>query len=188
MRKRQEAPGELELVRRFVNTRDLEEGTEALARPADLAAWLLEQGLVDSEPAVSGRDLRRALDVREALRAILLAHTDGTSAPDDAARTLDEAAVRARLGLRFDERGSTALEPASGGIDGALGRLLAVVHGAIADGSWVRLKACRDHDCEWAFYDHTKNRSGAWCTMDVCGNRAKARAYRERRPPAPAPR
>jgi predicted RNA-binding Zn ribbon-like protein len=66
-------------------------------------------------------------------------------------------------------------------VTGALGRLLAIVSGAIADGSWERLKACREHSCEWAFYDHTKNRSGAWCTMDVCGNRAKARAYRERR-------
>jgi predicted RNA-binding Zn ribbon-like protein len=55
-----------------------------------------------------------------------------------------------------------------------------IVHGAIADGTWQRLKACRDHSCEWAFYDHTKNRSGAWCTMEECGNRAKARSYRER--------
>ncbi|MGH2778535.1 MAG: CGNR zinc finger domain-containing protein, partial [Actinomycetota bacterium] len=31
-----------------------------------------------------------------------------------------------------------------------------------------------------AFYDHSKNRSGKWCTMRVCGNRAKTRAYRER--------
>jgi predicted RNA-binding Zn ribbon-like protein len=59
--------------------------------------------------------------------------------------------------------------------------LLAIVHEAIGKGHWERLKACREHTCEWAFYDHTKNRSGAWCNMQVCGNRAKARAYRERR-------
>ena len=62
-----------------------------------------------------------------------------------------------------------------------VGRVMAIVHAAIADGTWSRLKACREPTCEWAFYDYTKNRSGAWCTMDVCGNRAKARAYRERR-------
>ncbi len=56
----------------------------------------------------------------------------------------------------------------------------AIVHDSIAQGTWSRLKACREHECEWAFYDHTKNRSGAWCSMQRCGNRAKARAFRER--------
>jgi predicted RNA-binding Zn ribbon-like protein len=69
----------------------------------------------------------------------------------------------------------------SSGVEGALGRILAIVHASIADGTWMRLKACHEHGCEWAFYDHTKNRSGAWCNMGVCGNRAKARAFRERR-------
>jgi predicted RNA-binding Zn ribbon-like protein len=67
------------------------------------------------------------------------------------------------------------------GIDGALGRVVAIVFRSMADGTWERLKACREGDCEWAFYDWSKNRSGAWCDMAVCGNRAKARAYRERR-------
>jgi predicted RNA-binding Zn ribbon-like protein len=84
--------------------------------------------------------------------------------------------------MRFDADGSAVLEPQAGGAAGALGRLLVIVQTAIAAGTWQRLKACREHSCEWAFYDHTKNRSGAWCTMDVCGNRAKARAYRERHP------
>jgi predicted RNA-binding Zn ribbon-like protein len=50
----------------------------------------------------------------------------------------------------------------------------------MAAGTWDRLKACRQETCRWAFYDNTKNRSGVWCTMEVCGNRAKARSYRER--------
>ena len=65
-------------------------------------------------------------------------------------------------------------------VDAGLGLLLSIVQGAIADGSWGRLKACRLHTCEWAFFDHTKNHSGAWCNMDVCGNRAKARTFRAR--------
>jgi predicted RNA-binding Zn ribbon-like protein len=126
-------------------------------------------------------DLRRATVLREALRAVLLAHTDRAVVPAGASAALDDAACRARLQLRFDERGEAALEPEAGGVDGALGRLLAIVQDSIAHGTWTRLKACRDHSCAWAFYDHTKNRSGTWCTMDVCGNRAKARAYRGRR-------
>ena len=50
----------------------------------------------------------------------------------------------------------------------------------MADGTWSRLKACRAGTCRWAFYDHTRNRSGVWCTMDVCGNRTKVRSFRER--------
>jgi predicted RNA-binding Zn ribbon-like protein len=93
---------------------------------------------------------------------------------------LDAAARRARVRLRFDGRGDSALEPEAAGIDGALGRLLAIVHASIADGTWIRLKACRDRTCEWAFYDRTRNHSRAWCDMQICGNRAKARAYRRR--------
>jgi predicted RNA-binding Zn ribbon-like protein len=181
MRKRQQAPGELEHVRAFVNTVDIEEGREELSSTRDLADWLTARGLAQSNLRATRADLQRATELREALRALLLAHNDAASPPQQAVETLDAASCRARLRLRFDQRGVALLEPERSGVDGALGRLLAIVHDSIAQGTWERLKACREHTCEWAFYDHTKNRSGAWCTMDVCGNRAKARAYRERR-------
>jgi predicted RNA-binding Zn ribbon-like protein len=180
MRKTQTAPGELELVREFVNTLDIEQGTDDFDSADSLAVWLADHELAEADVRVTRADLRRATEVREALRAALFAHTAGTPPPADAAATLDDAACRAQLCLRFDDRGSASLQSSRGGVDGALGRLLAIVHSSIAAGTWQRLKACREHTCEWAFYDHTKNRSGTWCTMDVCGNRAKARAYRAR--------
>ena len=70
--------------------------------------------------------------------------------------------------------------PAATGVDAALGRLVIAVHSAMADGSWDRLKACRASDCEWAFIDNARNHSRAWCSMKSCGNREKARAFRER--------
>jgi predicted RNA-binding Zn ribbon-like protein len=181
MSKLQEAPGALEQVRAFVNTVDLEEGTEALSSAAGLADWLGEQQLGPGRFAVSEQDLRYAIELREALRAILLAHNGDTEIPPEATRVLDRAAIRAELRLRFRSDGTPAIEPGAAGVDGALGRLLAIVHDAVSQSHWTRLKACREHTCEWAFYDHTKNRSGAWCSMQSCGNRAKARAYRERR-------
>ncbi|HUE26383.1 MAG TPA: CGNR zinc finger domain-containing protein [Solirubrobacteraceae bacterium] len=181
MRKRQTAPGELEQVREFVNTLDITPGDEQLREPEDLRRWLIDRGLGPADLRVTRPDLARAIELREALRAVLVAHTDGQPAPAEASRKLDQFAARARLGLRFDEHGGANVEPAATGVNGALGRLLTIVHGAIADGSWARLKGCRDHTCEWAFYDHTKNRSGTWCNMDTCGNRAKARSYRGRR-------
>jgi predicted RNA-binding Zn ribbon-like protein len=179
MEKRQQAPGGLEHVRAFVNTLDVEAEIDELGSAAALSEWLSEHGL--GSVRATRADLRRAIELREALRATLLSHTIGEPVSPAATETLDDAACRARLRLRFDEHGAAALEAQDGGVAGALGRLLAIVHDSIGEGSWPRLKACRDHSCEWAFYDHTKNRSGAWCTMDTCGNRAKARAYRERR-------
>ena len=182
MSKNQQAPGDLELVRKFVNTLDIEQGTDALSTPPALAEWFTQAGLGPSSPRPTAEDLRRATALREALRAILLAHGEGSPEPAGGWQTLDEAARRARLQVRFGMNGAPLLETIEAGVDAALGRLLAIVHAALADPDrWRRLKACRLHTCEWAFYDHTKNRSGAWCNMAVCGNRAKARAYRERR-------
>jgi predicted RNA-binding Zn ribbon-like protein len=77
--------------------------------------------------------------------------------------------------------GTLRLEPAAGGIAGALGQIAAGVYAAVADGVWERFKACDRDTCRWAFYDHSKNRSGRWCSMGVCGNREKSlRAYRRR--------
>jgi predicted RNA-binding Zn ribbon-like protein len=187
MRKQQQAPGVLEVVRAFVNTRELDAGTDEFDEPARLRDWLSEHGLAPGDVPVKRSDLERAVRLRESLRAVLMAHNDGIPAPPEATQTLDEIASRARLQLRFDEHGGAAIEPAAEGVAGALGRLLTVIHAAMAEGTWERLKACRDHACEWAFYDHTKNRSGTWCTMEVCGNRAKARSYRERRTATTAP-
>lgn len=178
MKKIQTAPGDLEAVREFVNTVDIEDGSEELSDPEALAVWLTDHGLVQTRPDATAADLRRALDVREALRTLLLANNGGAADPD-ATETLHTAAERAHVALDFTPDGAH-LEPRAGGVDGALGRLLGRVHAAMHDGTWARLKACPWHTCHYAFYDHTKNRSGVWCNMEVCGNRAKAKAYRER--------
>jgi predicted RNA-binding Zn ribbon-like protein len=175
----QEAPGSLELVREFVNTLDVEEGVDTLSSPRALGAWLRARSLLREGP-VTRPDLARARKVREALRALLAAN-NGLSVRKEAALALSRAARRADLRLRFEPDGSVRLEPAARGVDGALGRLLAIAAAAVAEGTWPRLKACRAPDCRWAFYDHARNRSRHWCSMAVCGNREKARAYRRRR-------
>ena len=182
MSDKKHAPGELETIQAFVNTLDVEEDDEQLTSPAALASWLFDHGLTEGK-SIRARtaDLQNALRLREALRSILLAHVDSEPVPAQGAMELDVVARRSRLRLRFSRDGGAALEPQASGVDGALGRLLAIVHRAIETGTWDRLKACRQEGCAWAFYDRTKNRSGAWCSMEVCGNRAKARSYRERR-------
>jgi len=168
----------IELVRDFVNTlhKDREGDEEQLTSPAALSAWLEGRGL--GRVRATALDLAEAVELREALRLLLLANNEVEVDTGRAEDVVDAAARRARIELRFAD--GPVLEPASGGVAGALGRIVVAVQAAVADGSWSRLKACRADDCEWAFVDHAKNQSRAWCSMRSCGNRAKARAHRER--------
>ena len=172
------APGELELVRDFVNTYEVEEDADLLATPAALQEWFAARGLLRGD-RVTRSDLGHARQVREALRALLLAN-NGVSVRKEAAAALNRAAARAHLQVRFAPEGSAAAAALAPGVDGALGRLLGLIATAMADGTWSRLKACRAEDCRWAFYDHARNHSRQWCSMAVCGNRRKARTYRRR--------
>ena len=159
------APEPLRQVQLFVNSVDLSHEREWMAD------WLEGQGVQPTAAA-----MRRARDVREALRELLYANNrqPGTLDPYP---VLERAADAARLGL--DLR-APALAPRAAGVDGALGKVLAVVYAAIQDSTFARLKACRNHDCRWAFYDYSRNRSASWCSMQLCGNRTKTRAYRRR--------
>jgi predicted RNA-binding Zn ribbon-like protein len=175
------APGDLNHIRRFVNTIDLEDGSDEITEPEALRDWLAERDLIDRGAELTPADVRQARELREALRKMLLAN-NGDPVDPAAVDTICDAAKRAELQVRVDAEGQARLVPVRTGIEGAIGRLLAIVFRAQAEGTWPRLKACAYHDrCEWAFYDWSKNRSGTWCDMAVCGNRAKAQAYRERR-------
>ena len=174
------APAELDHIRQFVNTFDLESLEDQIADPEQAAAWLAERGLLPDGDALTQADVTQAQSMREALRKLLLAH-NGAPLNQAAVDAVNNAAKSADLVVRFDDDGNAALTPVRPGIDAALGRLIAIVYRAMADGTWERLKACPEDRCEWAFYDWSKNRSATWCDMAVCGNRAKARAYRERR-------
>ena len=173
------APGQLERVREFVNTLDLDAGSDELGSPDALASWLEQRDLLVAD-VVGERELKRAVELRETLRRLLLANNGGAVDPRSI-RSLDRAAADSTLSVRFDVDAGPALSVAGSGAGAVIGPLIAIVYEAMVAGTWSRLKACPADACHWAFYDHSKNRSGTWCTMRVCGNRAKVRAYRERR-------
>ena len=177
---RQPAPGDLEVIRAFVNTLDVEDGADQLDTPAALVAWLAERGLVEPGTRATRADVQRAVELREAFREILLGHHGGYDVDPAALQALEQASARARVEVRFGPDGVARAQPARGGVDGALGRMLAIVAHAQSDGTWERLKSCPADDCRWAFYDRSRNRSAVWCNMAICGNRAKVRSYRER--------
>jgi predicted RNA-binding Zn ribbon-like protein len=171
-----DAPGELGLVQRFVNTADLDQGTDRFDDAEGLAGWLAEAGL--AQP-VDAADRERVVAFRESLRALLLAN-HGADPGRDAIAALTRAASEAPILVVFDDSGAATLAPAQPGASGVLASLLGIVARAQAQGTWSRLKACPNDTCRWAFYDRSRNRSRTWCTMSVCGNRSKARSYRAR--------
>ena len=152
------APEPLRQVQLFVNSADVEHGVDWLPD------WLAERGL-DAE-------LERARDLREALRLLVLANNGRTLDPA-AAALVNEAAGRLSLQLDHASRLSVTTD------GDALDEIVATAFAAMLDGTWGRLKACRN--CHWSFYDYSPNRSATWCSMQLCGNRTKTRAYRRRK-------
>ena len=177
---RSPAPGPLRVIQLFVNTNDLETGPDLLPDAAALRAWLLAHELLGADESVTTRTTRaRSSCARRSAASSRPMPGSTTTGRPARSSTRPAAAPAWCLCSRIP---ATRFEPTAGGVDGALGHIVAAIHAAIAEGTWDRLKACERDICRWAFYDHSKNRSGHWCSMAVCGQREKnRRAYRRRR-------
>jgi predicted RNA-binding Zn ribbon-like protein len=171
-------PGNLARVADFVNTKVFEE--DRIATTGALEQWLVAHNWLTAGAAVSEPDLRAALGLREGIRALLIANS-GEGMPAGGMESLNAIASGLPLRLRLDNSGRFSLGSTVMGVPLVLATLLSYVYDAMIDGTWSRLKACRNQACRWAIYDHSKNRSRAWCEMAVCGNRSKVRTYQQRR-------
>ena len=177
---RSPAPAPLDLVQDFVNTEIPEWQRDDLATPALLGAWLAARGLMAASGEPGDRAFVTARELRRGLRALALAHTLGQPPPADARDGLD--AILGRLPVRLaTSRASIRVVPAGATAEAGLAAIAAAVLDAERDGTWARLKACREERCGWIFYDGSRNRSSSWCSMQICGNRVKARTARRRR-------
>jgi len=165
-------------VRRFINSVDLESEVEELADGETAGAWLADHGVTGGRFELSDEDLRGLIELRETLRDLAQANHEQT--PDPGALERLAAIARTAPLLVGTDGNRIVLEPAHSGPATALARILAIVAAAQENGTWARMKACRRDTCRWAFYDHSKNRSGSWCSMAVCGNREKGQRFRVR--------
>ncbi|GAA0638518.1 CGNR zinc finger domain-containing protein [Streptomyces thermocarboxydovorans] len=164
MSERSPAPGGLALIESLVNTVDLESGADSLDTEEGRARFGL------TEEALSA-----ARQLRESLRATLLAHAGHP--PHRPVTPLGELLAAAPLVITVDPAdGAAALAPVEDG--SLLSRVAAAVAEAVTTGTWSRLKACEAADCHWAYYDRSPAGRGRWCSMQVCGARAKMRRYR----------
>jgi predicted RNA-binding Zn ribbon-like protein len=173
------------LLQSFLNTHfDLvtEHGADLLATRAGARDWLSGQGLLVPRARITRAELDRLQGVRERLRQLIaVGHGYGGKPSETAARAINELLTGATIELRFTVRGTELVPVGASAIDRVLGSLTAIAARAMLDGSWRRLKVCPGPHCGWVFYDHSRNGSGRWCSMNVCGGREKARAHYRRR-------
>ncbi len=148
---------------------------EMLGVPADLARWFAQAGLTQEEPEVSADEFALALGLRDGLRACLT--NDECSAlagiveewlGDAPGHLCVEAAT---LQPRFIPAGASA--PCL---------LVPVVLDALelARDEPGRVRECAASECPVLFEDTSRNRSRRWCSMEVCGARAKSATYYQR--------
>ncbi|MGQ4384981.1 CGNR zinc finger domain-containing protein [Streptomyces sp. SAS_270] len=164
MSDRAPAPGGLALIQSLVNTLDIESGADSLDTAEGRAPFALAQ-----------EDVAAARELRESLRVACLAHAGHP--PHETVTPLGVLLARAPLLVTVDEdNGAAALAPAPPAPLAA--QVAAAIAQALVEGTWLRLKACETSTCHWAYYDRSPAGRGRWCTMSVCGARAKMRRYR----------
>jgi predicted RNA-binding Zn ribbon-like protein len=181
-----DVPAELRLVESFANSVDVDTGQDDLDSTARFERWLEEHGFAATS---SETELDLARQIRAALRDDLVAHHGSHASEAEVQPGAADADARARLDALSAEvplrasfgAGPAGLAPMGVGVTAMLGEVLASVVVAEREGVWPRLKICREDTCQWVYYDRSKNASKTWCSMQVCGNRNKTRAYRGRR-------
>jgi predicted RNA-binding Zn ribbon-like protein len=175
------APGRLRVVQQFINSLDIEAGSEEFATSGQLRSWLVSHALAKPRGLhLTPKDLERARRFRELLRD-LAAGNNGSAGHQRLRGKLNRELARLPFVGALEDGDVARLQPTGTGIDRALSQLAAIVIEEMISSRWSRLKACAEDICRWVFYDHSRSRTGIWCTMAICGSRAKSRAYYRRR-------
>jgi predicted RNA-binding Zn ribbon-like protein len=190
----------------FANTLSGRQGArrEHLSAWPDLVAWGEQAGLLSSgdaarlraaarrHGALSARQFRRALALRECLYRVFSATAAGQRPSAADLRDLNAWIGRTMRHARLVE--------AAGGFawgwswsDGRspFDRILWPIVKSAAD--WLaspgvhHVRECASETCTWLFVDRSRTKHRRWCSMQTCGNRAKARRFYARRRGSPDP-
>jgi predicted RNA-binding Zn ribbon-like protein len=168
-------PADIGIVREFVNTTDYETQSDDLTTPGELTDYLFGARLMAKRSRASADDLALARQLRRGLRRALELNHDGASEPIGELQAALE-----QLSIALVWTGSAVEVTAVGdGVRHGLAEIAVAMQRAVAEGIWSRLKICASDECEWAYYDKSKNQSRNWCEYG-CGNKLKMRAYRAR--------
>jgi predicted RNA-binding Zn ribbon-like protein len=168
---------------------------EYLTTYRDLVVWAREIGLVrpgharqlvtaaTADPTAADEALRRVLDFRGDLYAVLTGGTDEQGALDRVGAVVAAAAATARLSR--SPGGGLALDRAPDGLDLPLHAVADTARRLVEDGLVEDMGRCPGTGCGWLFLRNGRPRR--WCIMALCGNRAKARRHAQRRRQATRP-
>ena len=156
-----------DLCLEFVNTRfwrGQAEPTETLRAPEDLAGWTAANGGPRLGKPPARREFERALELRETLHRLFDAE-----AQDKTPAARDLAAQNEALAAAPNRTALSLLAP----VLWSAGDLL-------ADRKLERVRRCANPECGWLFLDDSRAGKRRWCSMQSCGNRAKARRHYHR--------
>ncbi|MGC4877751.1 CGNR zinc finger domain-containing protein [Micromonospora sp. DT43] len=186
------APGSLGLVQDLLNT--ISAGAprqpdllDDLASATDwahdaTARWSTVTGRPAPDVALDPAGLRTLRIVRDELRDGIHARVHGRpeSGQPGASERTPSGSRTAGATLRLDQDGAVHLDPAGAGVDLLISLVLAELYEAHLTDLGRRIKTCRNPRCQVAFYDRSRNNSGVWHSVRVCGLPTNLRAHRAR--------
>jgi len=182
----------------FANTADWhasDQPVETLTSYSELVTWSQHAGILTQyqgrqllesaalQPLHAAVVLERAIALREAAYRMFAAifHGHAPQAADLAVYNAELSRMQARAQIASGTEGFFWVW---GGAENDLDRMLwRVVHDAatlLTSEELSRVGQCSDGRCGWLFLDTSRNRSRRWCSMEDCGNRAKARRHYQR--------
>lgn len=170
------APGRLVIVQGFLNTWSDELGIEDFDTAQSAGKWLRSTDLWFSQKNPSKVDLEELRTFRAKLRHFI---RDQNAIKQ--IEPFDRFVSEVDFKIAFGNKGEPSLSVQNTGVGYIIGTIAAIILESTFDGTWSRLKVCELDSCGWAYYDHSKNQSGRWCSMKTCGSRHKAREYLKRK-------
>ena len=136
-----------------------------------------------ADPEAARTALEAALALRETLSRIVVRWIEERSADPEDLEELNSALAAApeRRALRLERKSFTwDLEPDERPLGWILWPIVWSAADVLVQDDPARVKSCGDERCAWVFYDTSRNGSRRWCSMQDCGNRAKARRHYRR--------
>lgn len=164
----------LDPVKRFLNSRRLEEERDSLSTSEQAAQWFADEGYASL--VADEWDLRIYRMARESIRDALIGRSEASERLEiwlnqwaNAVPTLRRVEGSWMAGLHVQTVSDSMLP---------LQDVSLALWKAAAEGELDRLKICADVRCQLAFYDRSRNRSRMWCTPAGCGNRIRVERHR----------
>lgn len=133
--------------------------------------------------AAAARALQQAKDLRESAAQVLYAMLEDIEPSVESLIKLDRHlhTAQAHRALRWAPKGIQSVWPAENDPSLPVWLLAESTAALLTSEGANSVRECADAECRWLFLDLSRNHTRRWCNMKICGNRTKARRFREQR-------